>query len=134
MKIAENTVLILKDDYALLSACVKNTKPVTKKEPQHTRSLSEELQRATVVDREQFPADVVRLNTAVTIKDLASGNETTLRIVLPEFADIKQKKVSVLAPMGTALIGLKTGQRFSWQMPAGVKSFLIVEVGNENKE
>lgn len=131
MKVAENTVLIHKDDYALLSACVKNTKPVSKKEPQHTRSLSEELQRATVVEIEQFPPDVVRLNTQVTIKDLANGNETTLCIVLPEFADIKQKKISVLAPMGTALIGLQTGQRFSWQMPGGVKSFLVLEVRNK---
>ena len=128
MKVAENTVLIHKDDFALLSACVKNTRVVAMKEPQHTRSLSEELQRAVVVEKEQFPADVIRLNAAVTIKDLASGNEITLRIVLPEFADIKQKKISVLAPMGTALIGLQKGRRFSWQMPAGVKNYLILDV------
>ena len=131
MNVAENKVLILKDDYALLNACVKNTKVVTMKEPQHTRSLSEELHRAVVVERDQFPQDAIRLNTLVTIKDLSSGNETSIRIVLPEFADIKQKKVSVLAPMGTALIGLQKGQRFTWQMPAGAKSFLILDVQAE---
>ena len=128
MKVAENRVLILKDDYALLSACVKNTKAVTIKEPQQTRSLSEELQRAVVVDKERFPTDVIRLNATVVIKDMASGNEMEVSIVLPEFADIKQRKISVLAPMGTALIGLQKGRRFSWQMPAGIKNFLILDV------
>lgn len=128
MKVGENKVLIPQDDYVLLSACVKNTKVVAMKEPQHTRSLSEELQRAVVVDEDQFPADVIRLNSAATITDLASGNTITLRIVLPEFADIKEKKISVLAPMGTALLGFKKGQKVTWKMPAGVKSFLILDV------
>jgi regulator of nucleoside diphosphate kinase len=127
-KTPQNKVLILNDDYALLNACVKNTKLVNLKEPQHTRSLSEELQRAEVVDADKFPEDVVRLNAMVNIKDLCSGTETQLRIVLPEFADMKQKKVSVLAPMGTALIGLQKGQRFTWQMQGGIKCFLILDV------
>jgi regulator of nucleoside diphosphate kinase len=128
MKVAENKVLISRDDYALLSACVKNTKVVAMKEAQHTRSLSEELQRAEVVASEQFPGDVIRLNATVTIRDLANGNEIILRVVLPEFADIKQRKISVLAPMGTALIGLQKGRRFSWQMPAGIKHYLVLDV------
>ena len=128
MKALENKVIILKDDYALLRACVKNTKAVTMKQPQQTRSLSEELQRAVVVDKERFPPDVIRLNAIVTIRDLAGGNDIQISIVLPEFADIKQKKISVLAPMGTALIGLKKGQCFSWQMPSGIKNILILDV------
>jgi regulator of nucleoside diphosphate kinase len=128
MKVAENKVLILKDDYVLLSACVKNTKTVAMKEPRQTRTLSEELKRAVVVGKEHFPTDAIRLNAAVVIKDLDSGSETKVRIVLPEFADIKQKKISVLAPMGTALIGLQKGKRFTWQMPAGIKHFLILDV------
>lgn len=128
MKVAENKIIIMKDDFALLNACVKNTKVVAMKEPHHTRSLSEELRRAVVVEKKKFPEDVIRLNSMVTIKDLASGNEITLTIVLPEFADIKQKKISVLAPMGTALIGFKKGQAITWQMPAGVKNFLVLDV------
>lgn len=128
MKIGENQVLIRKDDYALLSACVKNTKRVNIREPRQTRSLSEELKKAVVVDKELFPPDVIRLNATVIIKDLTSGNEIELSVVLPEFADIGQKKISVIAPMGTALIGLQKGQRFTWQMPAGIKNFLILDV------
>jgi regulator of nucleoside diphosphate kinase len=51
--------------------------------------------------------------------------------VTPDKADIKEKKVSVMAPLGTALIGFKKGQRVKWQMPAGKKTFTILEVINE---
>lgn len=128
MKIRENKVLILKDDYDLLNACVKNTRSVTLKETHQSRSLSEELTRAIVVERDHFPMDVIRLNSMVTITDLATGKDITLTIVLPEYADFKQQKVSVLAPMGTALIGFKKGQNITWQVPAGLKNFLIVDV------
>lgn len=128
MKVAENKIIIMKDDFALLNACVKNTKIVAMKEPHNARSLSEELRRAVVVDKGKFPEDVIRLNSTVTIKDLDNGNEIVLKIVLPEFADFKQKKISVLAPMGTALIGFKKGQTIAWKMPAGMKNFLILEV------
>ncbi len=123
--------MILKEDYVLLNACVKNTKLVAIKESHHTRTLSEELKRAVLVERDQFPGDVIRLNSAVTIKDIGSGNEISLRIVLPEFADIKQKKISVLAPMGTALIGFKKGDCVTWQMPVGLKKLLIIDVTTE---
>src|SRR5688572_16921446 len=101
MKAADNKVLIPIDDYVLLNACVKNTKAVARKEPHHSPSLSEELQKAVVVEKSELPADVVCLDAQVTVKDLQTGQETTLMLVLPESADIKLKKVSVLAPMGT---------------------------------
>ena len=74
------------------------------------------------------PDAVVRLNSSVTIKDLSKGNEITLSIVLPEFADVKQKKISVLAPMAKALIGFKRGQTIIRHLPAGEKHFLILDV------
>ncbi len=131
METTQNKILILKEDYLLLNACVKNTKMVTMKESHPTRTLSEELKRAVLVDRDDFPEDVIRLNSVVTIKDMGNGNEISLRIVLPEFADIKQKKISVLAPMGTALIGFKKGDSVTWQMPSGIKKLLILEVKAE---
>jgi regulator of nucleoside diphosphate kinase len=53
-----------------------------------------------------------------------------ITIVLPQKADIKQKKVSVLAPIGTALIGFRKGQKVSWEVPAGKKDFMIMDVKN----
>jgi regulator of nucleoside diphosphate kinase len=83
-----------------------------------------------VVTSEDFPDDVVRLDSSVVIRDMKTKRDMTLTIVLPQKADIKQKKVSVLAPVGTALIGFKKGQIVSWDVPSGKKDFKIMEVNN----
>jgi regulator of nucleoside diphosphate kinase len=77
-------------------------------------------------------ADIVRLGSTVVIKDLVTRRDMTVTIVLPSKADIKQKKVSVLAPIGTALIGFRKGQVVSWNVPSGKKDFKIVNVNNDN--
>jgi regulator of nucleoside diphosphate kinase len=79
-----------------------------------------------------MPADIVRLGSTVVIKDLVTRRDMTVTIVLPSKADIKQKKVSVLAPIGTAIIGFRKGQVVSWNVPSGKKDFKIVDVNNTN--
>ena len=54
-----------------------------------------------------------------------------LMLVTPDKADIKEKRISVMAPIGTALIGFRKGQKVKWQVPAGKKTFTILEVINE---
>jgi len=72
-----------------------------------------ELERATVVADGAVPPDVVRMGSTVTFR---SGDETrAVRLVYPKDADIAQGKVSVLTPIGTALIGLRTGQSITWR-------------------
>jgi len=100
-------------------------------EKENFSKLYEELKKAQIVDAENFPGDIVRLNSTVVIKDLKTKRDMTITIVLPQKADIKQKKVSVLAPIGTALIGFRKGQTVSWQVPSGKKDFMIMEVRNE---
>jgi regulator of nucleoside diphosphate kinase len=51
--------------------------------------------------------------------------------VTPDKANIKEQKISIFAPIGTALIGFRRGQKINWQVPAGKKTFTIVEVSNE---
>jgi regulator of nucleoside diphosphate kinase len=84
-----------------------------------------------VIDDASLPANIVRLGSTVVVKDLMTKRDLTVTIVLPQQADIKQKKVSVLAPIGTALIGFKKGQTVSWDVPSGKKDFKIMNVINE---
>jgi regulator of nucleoside diphosphate kinase len=121
-------VVLLKTDYNILNSYVKNLQGMQVNEKENYSKLSEELKRARLVDEKDFPADVVRLDSMVVIKDLTTNRNMTVTIVLPQKADIKQKKVSVLAPIGTALIGFKKGQVVSWNVPSGRKDFEIVEV------
>lgn len=121
-------VVLLKTDYEVLNSYVKNLQGMQVNEKENYRKLSEELKKARLVEEIDFPKDVVRLNSTVIIKDLTTNRKMTLTIVLPQKANIKEKKVSVLAPVGTALIGFKKGQVVSWNVPAGEKDFEIMEV------
>lgn len=121
-------VILLKTDYEVLNSYVKNLQGMQVNEKENYRKLSEELKKASLVEDKDFPKDVVRLDSTVVIKDLTTNRNMTVTIVLPQKADIKQKKVSVLAPVGTALIGFKKGQIVSWNVPSGKKDFEIIEV------
>lgn len=125
-----NPVLLLKNDFEILNGFVKNVHGMQVSEKENFRKLYEEIRKAQILKEEDFPADVVRLGSKVLIKDLHTKRDITITIVLPQNADIKQKKVSVLAPLGTALIGFRKGQKVSWEVPSGRKDFKIVEVDN----
>ena len=126
----ENQVILLKKDYELLNEYVKNLHGMKVNEKENFRKLGQELGKAQLVAIGDFPKDIVRLDSTVVIKDMETKRDMTITIVMPESADIKQKKVSVLAPIGTALIGFRKGQKVSWEVTAGKKDFMIVEVDN----
>ena len=126
----ENQVILLKNDYDLLNEYVKNLHGMQVNEKENFRKLSQELGKAQLVSVKDFPKDIVRLDSTVVIKDMETKRDMTITIVMPENSDIKQKKISVLAPIGTALIGFRKGQKISWEVPAGKKDFMIMEVDN----
>ena len=124
-------VILLKNDFEILNGYVKNLQGMQVNEKENFGKLYQELKKAQIRDAADFPDDIVRLNSTVVIKDLKTKGDMTITIVLPQKADIKQRKVSVLAPIGTALIGFRKGQTVSWQVPSGKKDFKIMEVSNE---
>ena len=93
--------------------------------------LKTELKKAKLVNKDDFPHDVVRLNSMVRIKAEDKDEIMEQMLVTPDKADIKENRISVMAPIGTALIGFRKGQRVKWQVPAGKKTFTILEVINE---
>lgn len=84
-----------------------------------------ELERARVVADDAVPDDVVRMGSLVRFRSNAGG-ERTVELVYPKDADIEAGKVSVLTPVGTALIGLRTGQSITWLTRDGRKQVLTV--------
>lgn len=124
-------VILLKNDFEILNGYVKNLQGMQVNEKENFSKLYEEIKKAQIVDAQDFPDDIVRLNSNVVIKDLKTKRDMTITIVLPQKADIKQRKVSVLAPIGTALIGFRKGQKVSWEVPSGKKDFMIMDVSNE---
>jgi regulator of nucleoside diphosphate kinase len=90
--------------------------------------LEGELQRATVVDPREVPPTVVTMNSEVAYEDLATGERRVIRVVFPNEADAGRGKVSVMAPIGSALIGLSVGQEIEWRVPGGTKRIRVVEI------
>jgi len=90
--------------------------------------LDGELYRATVVARADVPPDVVTMNSDVTYEDDGTGVQRTVRVVYPCDADAARGWVSVLAPIGSALLGLRIGQHIEWPPPAGARQLRVIAV------
>lgn len=91
-----------------------------------TALLEEELDRATLVDDGSLPADVVAMNSDVHYEDTGSGKTSQIKLVYPTEANIEENRISVLTPVGSALIGLRAGQMIQWPLPNGTRKQLRV--------
>lgn len=115
-------------DYQLLRELTKNSGD--NKSAKEIMQLSNELDRA-IVNKDDIVADnIVRINSFVEIEDTKAKQRMKIQIVLPQLSNIKEGKVSVIAPLSIALIGFKENDEVDWEMPAGIKSLRIISVTN----
>jgi len=121
----KNHVILGQDDFRMLKQFAEQ---FPGRASANEMSLSYELNRAVVVENGELPADSIRLNSHVKVRELTSNKEMEFSIVMPAFADFKQRKISVLTPMGAALIGLCKGETVEWKMPAGMKKLKVLDV------
>lgn len=124
---ANEQLIIPKEDYDLIVACLKgaNKNSFSRNDAEE---LETELKRAKLVSNEELPDDVVRLNSTVLVKDEKANKFLEVKLVTPDRADIKQRKISVLSPIGTALIGFRKGKKVKWNVPSGMRTFTILNV------
>jgi regulator of nucleoside diphosphate kinase len=90
--------------------------------------LEEELDRAEIVTPQSIPPNVITMRSRVRLRDVVSGQEKVYSLVFPNEADLNQGKISVLAPIGTAMLGYQVGEIIEWDVPAGLKRFTVEEV------
>lgn len=90
--------------------------------------LDLELQNAVIVEPEMMPADVITMNSKVRFKDIEESEEFIFSLVYPEDADTSKGKLSILAPIGIALLGYRVGEEVRWKVPAGFKTFRVEEI------
>jgi regulator of nucleoside diphosphate kinase len=80
-------------------------------------ALREEIERAEIVEPEAIPGDVVTMNSVVRFVDEDSGKESEVTLVFPGHANRESNRISVLAPVGSALLGLSVGDSIDWPVP-----------------
>jgi regulator of nucleoside diphosphate kinase len=98
------------------------------KDDNHLQRLQEELDRAHVVETTAIPQDVVTMNSRVRLLDVYTGEERLCALVFPSDANIELNKISVLAPIGTAMLGYRVGDMIEWEVPGGLKQLRIAEI------
>jgi regulator of nucleoside diphosphate kinase len=91
-------------------------------------NLQAELKRANIVPAEDVPRDVVTMNSKVLLYDLNTRERELFTLVYPWDADADNYRISVLAPVGTAMIGARVGDVIRWPVPAGTGRFRIEEL------
>lgn len=92
------------------------------------KMLERELRRAVVVDAREVPRDVVTMNSRVEILDLGTGEKMVFTLVFPRDANLEEDKISILAPLGTAIIGYRVGNEFTWTVPHGVRRLKVTNI------
>ncbi len=125
---AKRAIHITDFDMPRLRKLLEGTQLWNRKDREYLEHLEEELDRAVLIPSEKVPGNVVTMNSRMRIKDLDSEKEMLIQLVFPSEADFERGKISILAPIGTALIGYRAGDTVEWKVPSGVRRLRIEEV------
>jgi regulator of nucleoside diphosphate kinase len=120
-------IVITKSDAASLRGLLA-ARMRTAHDQDHLEDLGAELERALVAERDDVPRDVVTMHTRVHVLDLKSRERRELVLVFPSESEPAAGRISVLAPLGTALLGYREGDEVEWRMPGGVRRLRIEKV------
>jgi regulator of nucleoside diphosphate kinase len=99
-----------------------------KRVARYLEELDEELDRAEIVKPEEIPPDVITMNSTFHLSDLDTGEEVVYTLVFPAKADSTDGKISILAPVGTAVLGYRVGDTVEWKVPGGLKRLKVKEI------
>ncbi|MFP4242455.1 MAG: nucleoside diphosphate kinase regulator [Chitinispirillaceae bacterium] len=124
---ASNRIYITENDLDRLRALVQSAKESMRND-QFLKSLEGELDRAEVVKPQEVPSDVITMNSEVSLMDMDTEEEMVYRLVFPDQADVDKGYVSILAPVGTALLGYRVGDIIEWKVPAGVAKWKVMKI------
>ena len=120
-------IILSTEDFVSLSALAR---AAMNKMPELAEGLSEELERADIVENGEQPQQVVCMGCEVEFRDDTTGKIQKVTLVYPAQADISQGKISVLTPVGTALIGLRAGHSITWDTRTGeTRRLTVLKVG-----
>ncbi|MDY0069458.1 MAG: nucleoside diphosphate kinase regulator [Porticoccaceae bacterium] len=110
---SSTTIIVAESDYQRLSSLIDSAQSAA------AEALDAELSRAEIVADPLLPPDTVAMGSTVTFRDQDSGEQTTVTLVYPREADVDRMRISVLSPVGSALIGLGIGGAIDWPVPGG---------------
>lgn len=127
-KSGTKTIYITDNDMVRLEELLEIAGENPTRDNKHLEELSGELMKAEVVESRDIPPNVITMNSEVLFQDLDNGESKTYKLVFPREANVEQNRISILAPVGTAMIGCRVGQTIKWNAPGGVRKMKIVKI------
>ncbi|MDD5556773.1 MAG: nucleoside diphosphate kinase regulator [bacterium] len=124
----ERRIFVTANDHRRLDELLSVAGTFNYRDRNDLKSLEAELRTAEIVESNEVPKTVVTMNTRLRFRDLDDGEETEITLVFPADADINEGKMSVLAPLGTALLGYSKGDTIEWTVPGGKRRIRIEEI------
>ncbi len=121
----EELIKITNLDYVRLNGIINSIKQSNKKEPKEIIFLETELNRAKKIDSRKISSEFITMNSMLEIIDLDTKKTMTITLVYPKDANFKKGNISILSPLGSALLGYKAGSVISFKVPGGTKRMKI---------
>lgn len=123
---SERSIFLTAEDRKRLVALLE--RPIAAWDRDDVRELVVEIQRASVVPAAEIPAEVITMNSRARLLDLDQGTTLEYTLVYPQDADFAEGKISVLAPIGAAMLGYRVGDEIEWIVPGGLRRLRVEAV------
>ncbi len=115
-------------DHEELSLAIAAAGKLSERGRSEMRALESELARAEIVAPDELPPDVITMNSSLELLDRDTKERMEFTLVFPIDANIEDGRISVLAPLGTAMIGYRVGDEFEWVVPYGLRRLKVTAV------
>ncbi len=127
----QRPIVVTRPDLERLRILIESARARRRWEEMHLLALADELESAEVVEPDSVPPDVVTMRSRVRVRDMVSGEAATYTISYPVEANLEAGRLSVLAPIGTALLGYREGDVIEWPVPGGVRVLKIEKLEHQ---
>lgn len=124
----KRTIIMTAIDHEALTYAIAAARKLSERGRSETNALETEIARAQIVDASDLPPDVITMNSRAELLDLDTGERMEFTLVFPIDADIEAGKISILAPLGTAMLGYRVGDEFEWPVPYGLRRLKVTHV------
>ncbi|MGH9549953.1 MAG: GreA/GreB family elongation factor [Terriglobales bacterium] len=128
MNINNRNIIMTSADHTELSFAIAAVDKLTESGRGEMKALQSELARAAIVAPEDLPPDVITMNSCAELFDLDTKERIEFTLVFPVDANVEEGKMSVLAPLGTAMLGYRVGDEFEWIVPYGLRRLKVTAV------
>jgi len=124
----EKKLYVTEQDMARLEFILDAAFHKNNHQEENIKKLMDDMDGAVIVNERDVPTDVVIMNSEVSVMDIDSNEKMTFELVFPEDANLDKKKVSVLAPVGSAVLGYRAGDVVEWNVPSRRRRLKINKV------